>query len=102
MSKQQQITDLLQQELSPLYLEIINESHMHSSGKGSESHFKIILASERFSGMRAVARHRLIYQLLADQLAAGIHALALHLYTPEEWQNLPAVPASPNCMGHGK
>ncbi|OBW94109.1 BolA [Gallibacterium salpingitidis] len=102
MNKQQQITLLLQQEFSPLHLEIINESHMHSSGKGAESHFKVILASERFVGMRAVARHRLIYQLLADQLAAGVHALALHLYTPEEWQNLQEVPASPNCMGHGQ
>lgn len=102
MKKQAQMTVLLEQEFSPLYLDIINESHMHSSGKGDESHFKIILVSARFSGMRAVARHRLIYQILADFLNSGIHALALHLYTPEEWQSLQQVPASPNCMGHGQ
>ena len=36
--------------------------------------------------MRAVMRHRLVYQLLAQQLADSVHALALHLYDPEEWK----------------
>ncbi|AEC17138.1 BolA/IbaG family iron-sulfur metabolism protein [Gallibacterium anatis] len=102
MNRQQQMTVLLQQELSPLHLEIINESHMHSSGKGDESHFKLIIVSERFQAMRAVMRHRLVYQLLAQQLADGVHALALHLYDPEEWKSLQQVPNSPNCMGVGE
>ena len=40
---QQQITALLQQELQPSYIDVINESHMHSSGKGANSHFKVII-----------------------------------------------------------
>jgi BolA protein len=44
----------------------------------------------------------LVYQLLAQQLADGVHALALHLYDPEEWKSLQQVPNSPNCMGVGE
>lgn len=103
MSIEQSISEKLQTQFLPQYLKIENESHMHSSGRGTESHFKIILVSSHFEGQRAIIRHRAIYTCLADELACGIHALALHTYTPSEWtnsQNL--VPTSPNCLGVGK
>ncbi|MGR3806492.1 transcriptional regulator, BolA protein family [Pasteurella testudinis DSM 23072] len=98
---QQQITALLQQALQPSYLEVINESHMHSSGKGANSHFKVIIVAQAFSALRAVARHQKIYQLVQPQQNA-IHALAIHAYDEAEWQQKQRqVIASPNCMGHG-
>lgn len=99
---QQQITALLQQTLQPSYLEVLNESHMHSSGKGANSHFKIIIAASAFDGLRAVARHQKIYQILQQGLEGGIHALAIHAYSVAEWQQKQQpVISSPNCMGHG-
>lgn len=81
------------------YLEVLNESHMHS-GPATESHFKITAVSRDFEGISAVKRHQQVYQLLAHELSSGIHALALHLYTPAEWErkNVTA-PRSPDCMG---
>ncbi|MDH2924210.1 BolA protein [Nicoletella semolina] len=103
MSIEQTITDKLTQQFTPEWLEIENESHKHSSGRGSESHFKVTLVSAFFEESRLVARHRAIYQCLADELANGVHALALHIYTPAEWQECnETVPPSPNCLGHGK
>ncbi|MAD46818.1 MAG: transcriptional regulator [Oceanospirillaceae bacterium] len=84
-------------DLNPQHLELINESHMHA-GPATDSHFKLVLVSEAFDGQRVVARHQSVYQRLADELAGPVHALALHLYTPSEWQEA-EVPASPNCQG---
>ncbi|TNH04139.1 BolA family transcriptional regulator [Testudinibacter sp. TR-2022] len=98
---QQQITALLQQALQPSYLDVVNESHMHASGKGANSHFKVIVVAAAFNGLRAVARHQKIYQLVQPQNNA-IHALAIHAYDETEWrEKQQQVLPSPNCMGHG-
>lgn len=90
--------------LSAQYLEVINESGQHNVPPGSESHFKVVAAAECFEGKRAVARHQMIYRVLAQELeggmqGGGIHALALHLYTPSEWAEQQQAPASPKCLG---
>lgn len=103
MSIQSQIESKLQQAFAPLQLEVVNESHMHSVPPGSESHFRVVLVSDRFEGQRAVARHQGIYRVLAEELAGGVHALALHTYTPDEWQQRGGdAPASPACLGGSK
>lgn len=103
MSVEQTIIEKIKAEFSPLLLNIENESHMHSSGRGSESHFKLTLVSNKFEGQRTVARHRTVYTCLADELANSVHALALHLYTESEWQGIEGfVPKSPNCLGVGQ
>ena len=83
--------------LNPAYLEVINESHMHSVPENSETHFKVVMVSDQFAGARLVKRHQQIYGALKDELAGPVHALALHLYTPDEWQG--EIPQSPDCMG---
>lgn len=103
MSKQQELTDKLLAEFAPHFLHVENESYMHSSGRGADSHFKVVVVSDKFDGLRKVARHRLIYGLFEQELANGIHALALHTYTQEEWIALnETFPASPNCLGVGQ
>ena len=99
MTMQQQIEEKLQQAFAPTHLIVSNESHMHRGGAGGESHFKVVVVSELFAGERPLARHRRVHALLADAFAAGLHALALHTYTPDEWQKLAAVPVTPGCAG---
>jgi len=86
----------------PVHLEVINESYMHSVPPGSETHFKVVLASAQFAGKRQVQRHQAIYACLAEELQSGVHALALHTFSPEEWQASSQVPASPQCLGGSK
>jgi BolA protein len=103
MSVQQQIETKLSAALPLVYVEVANESHMHSVPPGSETHFKLVLVSPQFAGKRPVARHQLVYKVLADELAGPVHALALHTYTEEEWlQRQGAAPVSPQCMGGSK
>lgn len=103
MSVEQTIIQKINAEFSPILCNIENESHMHSSGRGAESHFKLTLVSDKFDGQRVVARHRAVYACLAEELENGVHALALHLYTQSEWSCMGGiVPKSPNCLGVGQ
>lgn len=102
MVVQQEIEGLLQQ-FNPDFLEVVNESHQHSVPPNSETHFKVVLVSPSFDGKRKVARHQLVYAALAAQLEGPVHALALHTYTPGEWQERQqAAPQSPDCLGGSK
>jgi len=103
MKVQQTIESKVRGEFKPEYLELVNESHMHSVPKDSETHFKLVLVTEAFNGKRQVARHQLVYALLAPEMQSGLHALALHTYSPQEWvvRNAPA-PDSPQCLGGSK
>ncbi len=97
-----QIQTKLSAALAPIHLEVTNESHKHNVPPGSESHFKVVLVSADFVGKRQVQRHQAIYATLAEELAGGVHALALHTYSPEEWLADQAVPESPQCLGGSK
>ena len=89
--------------LSPQHLEVINESRNHHVPPGSESHFKVVLVSAAFEGQRLLARHRRVNEILAEELAHSIHALALHTYTADEWRTrFGAAPMSPPCLGGGR
>jgi len=94
-----QVTRKIQEAFSPIHLELINESHMHA-GPATESHFKLILVSESFAGLSAVKRHQAVYRILSEELSGSIHALALHLYLPAEWEASASVPDSPQCAGN--
>jgi len=101
MQKQNAIEQVVSRVFVPQHIELVNESYMHSVPAGSESHFKLVLVSDQFSGLRSVARHQKVYAVLGD-LMQQIHALALHTYTPEEWQVLGVAPESPKCLGGSK
>lgn len=101
MNTQTIIESKLTELLSPTFLTVENESHMHSVPPNSETHFKVTVASEEFTGKRLIQRHRAINKALADELAGGVHALAIHAYTPEEWREEKGeqAPNSPKCLG---
>mgnify|MGYP002663541105 FL=1 len=92
--------------LDPKYIELINESMNHVGYfEGKESHFKLTLVSDDFEAKRLVARHQLVYQLVDPLLTSkggNVHALAIHAYTPTEWQQQQQSPDSPLCAGQNK
>ncbi|MFV8756480.1 BolA family protein [Nannocystaceae bacterium ST9] len=97
------IHDKLVAGFAPRVLEVIDESGNHSVPVGSESHFKVVIVSEAFVGQSALARHRAVNAALADELRAGLHALSIVAYTPEQWTERGGqVPASPPCLGGSK
>ncbi|MCW8975317.1 MAG: BolA/IbaG family iron-sulfur metabolism protein [Sedimenticola sp.] len=99
----QRLTTLIQEALQPQHLEVIDESHMHNVPKGAQSHFKVVVVSDQFTGLTLVGRHRLINTLAKPLFEGSLHALALHTMTPEEWeQRQGSYPQSPQCMGGSK
>lgn len=103
MSIQETIQEKLQATFNPLHLEVINESDNHNVPKGSESHFKVVLVSREFEGESLIARHRRVNKVLAEELQGGVHALALHTLSPDDWFNQGGkVRESPECQGGSK
>ncbi len=88
MSKQNHIREKLMTGLNPTRLDVINESERHAGHRSSpgtgESHFRIVIVTSEFSGLSRLARHRKINALLHEELAGGIHALAIHAFAPGE------------------
>ena len=103
MSTAQIIEEKLSGRFDLAHLDVVNESGNHNVPDGSETHFKVVIVAEAFDGQRKVARHQQVYALLADQLEGPVHALALHTYTPDEWQlRRGEAPQSPDCLGGSK
>jgi BolA protein len=98
------IEQKLRNAFEPLHLSVINESDSHNVPPGSESHFKVVIVAKAFNEQRLIKRHRLVNNVLAEELSEKIHALALHTYTDSEWQQHYAnnTPISPNCLGGSK
>jgi BolA protein len=77
----------LRAAIQPLQsLQVLNESHLHAghAGAGEGSHFRVILVSDRCTGLARVARHRLVYDALRDIIPQGVHALAIEARSPAE------------------
>lgn len=99
---QKTIEDKVQDKFAPSHLEVINESHIHNVPAGSESHFKLVIVSDFFAGLSKVKRQQAVYAALSEELAGAVHALSMKTYSLDEWQQDPAIPASPPCLGGSK
>ena len=87
---------------APTHIEVTDESYMHDVPEGAESHFRVLVVSERFAGKSAVQRHQAVYAALADEVKNHIHALGLQTMTPAEWDDDQARNESPECLGGSK
>lgn len=88
MSAESRLREKLMVALTPVRLDIINESEMHAGHRSSpgtgESHFRILIVSDAFAGKSRVERHRMVNSALGDEVGGRIHALALATYAPGE------------------
>jgi BolA protein len=82
------IDSKLRAAFEPLRLAIEDESSKHHGHagwrEGGETHFRVEIVSQAFEGKTRVARQRLVYAALKDELDAGLHALAMETLTPAE------------------
>jgi BolA family transcriptional regulator, general stress-responsive regulator len=80
----------LTQRLAPIRLDIVDESHHHAGHAGArpegETHFAVSIVAAAFAGLNRVARQRLVYDILADELATRVHALSLTTLAPDDPQ----------------
>ena len=71
-------------------IQITDDSAQHAGHAGASAggHFSVTIVAAAFAGKARVARHRMVYDALADAMQRGIHALAITAYTPEEFNLL--------------
>lgn len=90
LSVEQNIISKLTRAFAPSEIEVVDDSERHRghSGyrEGGETHFSVRIVAAAFAGKSRIERHRMIHELLADELSGRIHALALRALTPEEWR----------------
>jgi BolA protein len=82
------ITKKLTEAFEPQSLKVVDESHRHEGHAGhrpgGQTHFRVYIVSEAFKGKPRLERHRMINGKLSDELAGGVHALAIHAAAPGE------------------
>jgi 23S rRNA-/tRNA-specific pseudouridylate synthase len=86
MSRNLRIHNALSEKLKPEALIVENESNQHNVPEDAETHFKIVTVSRQFTNLSRIERHRLVNAIVAEEFQSGLHALSLHLYTPQEWE----------------
>jgi BolA protein len=88
MSVAATIESKLTAALQPKRVKVVDESELHKGHAGhrpgGQSHFRVEIVSAAFEGQSRVTRQRRVYEILADELKAGVHALALTTLTPAE------------------
>ncbi len=52
---------------------------------GDGTHFEATVISDLFTGKAMLARHRLVYDALGDNMQSAIHALSMRTLTNAEW-----------------
>lgn len=87
MTMEDRIKAKITAELAPTALVVENQSHLHAGHAGDdgsgESHFRLMVVSKRFNDLSFLARHRMIYAVLHDEMKS-IHALSIKALTPDE------------------
>ena len=87
------IESKLRAKFTPLHLSIVDESYKHAGHAGTrdavrsgETHFKVQIVSEAFSGLPLIERHRAVNDCLNQELKEGVHALSIDAKTPAQWE----------------
>jgi len=88
MSTREVIAEKLKRAFAPQRLEVVDESHRHEGHAGhrpgGETHYTVYIVSDAFQGKSRLERHRMVNELLSNELKGGVHALAIHASAPEE------------------
>jgi BolA family transcriptional regulator, general stress-responsive regulator len=88
MNTVDRIRRMLATSLSPEHIEVIDESGKHEGHKGyipgKTTHVRVHIVAETFRGKGRIERHRLVNDLLASEIADGLHALAIEARAPGE------------------
>lgn len=88
MNRAARIEAILREQFTPAAMQIVDDSAKHAGHAGAraegQTHYSVLLVSDRFAGLSRVERHRLVNGALGPEFAAGLHALALTLKAPGE------------------
>ena len=88
MGLETQMHEKLMVALRPSRLDVVNESHLHAGHASSpgtgESHFRLLIVAPAFTGKSRIERHRIVNDVVREELQDGVHALAIKALAPGE------------------
>lgn len=88
MTVKENIELKLNEAIKPEELEVVDESHKHAGHSGArpegETHFHVNMIASALNGQNRVARQRMVYKILADEIAGPVHALSLNIKGTED------------------
>ena len=89
LSRAARMRQKLQSALEASALDIEDVSYQHAGhaavkDNANETHFNIKVISPKFEGQSLVKRHRMVYDLLTDELNSGLHAISIVSKSPTE------------------
>ena len=85
-SRVAQLRSIIERELTPLTLEVVDDSAAHAGHAGAREggHFRVMVVAGAFRGRSQLERHRLVYAAVAPLMGQGVHALSIVARSPEE------------------
>lgn len=90
MKRKINIENLILKIFKPEFLSVIDVSEQHRGHKnfkeGVESHFEIIIVSEKFINLSRVERHRMVNRILKEEFLSDLHSVVVKTYTSEEFK----------------
>ena len=91
MKRKTNIENLISKNYEPEFFSVIDVSEQHRGHQNFkediESHFEIIIVSEKFKNLNRIERHRLVNQNLKEEFLSDLHSITLKTYTMEEYKN---------------
>jgi len=88
LERVEQIKQRLQSAFEPESLQVEDDSHKHighEGAKGGLGHFNVAIVSDKFNGVKPLARHRLVYAALGEMMQTDIHALSIDAVASDEF-----------------
>ena len=78
------IATKLKAALGATLVEVEDDSASHAGHGASGAHVNVVVVADVFAGKAPLARHRMVYAALAEEMTGPIHALAIVAKTPAE------------------
>ena len=91
MKRKINIQNLILKNYEPEFFSVLDVSEQHRGHQNFkediESHFEIIIVSEKFKNLNRIERHRMVNKSLREEFLSDLHSVTMKTYTKEEYKN---------------
>ena len=92
MKRKLKIEKIISESYDPYFYSVIDVSEQHRGHQNFreniESHFEIIVVSDKFIDIKRIDRHRMINYSLKNEFCSDLHSAIIKTYTIEEYKNI--------------
>ena len=90
MKRKINIENLILKDYEPEFFSVIDVSEQHRGHQDFkedvESHFEILIVSEKFKNLNRIERHRMVNKSLKQEFLSDLHSVTIKTYTIREYK----------------